>query len=149
MHNAPSVSYPAGRSRFAAALLAAVWLAGCAAAALWLRQAPFAWRPLAMCAALCAAGGFAAWQWWRSPAGVLAWDGQAWRWSAHPGEGSVTVALDLQRMMLLRWSAPGAARWLWLSRARGAQRWDDLRRAVYSRARPQAPRSAKHPAATP
>ena len=30
MHNAPSVSYPVGRSRFCGVLLAALWLAGAA-----------------------------------------------------------------------------------------------------------------------
>ncbi len=58
MHNAPSVSYPAGRSHFAAALLLGIWLLGCVAAAFWHLHTPEAWRLAAMLGALCASGSF-------------------------------------------------------------------------------------------
>lgn len=151
MHNAPSVSYPAGRSRFEAALLAGAWLLGCAAAALWHFQAPDAWRLATMLAALCAAGAFASWHWWHSPTGTLAWDGEGWRWSVQPeaAAAAVEVGLDLQWALLLHWSAGNASHWIWLDRAARAERWDDVRRAVYSRARPKAPSEARRPAAKP
>lgn len=58
------------------------------------------------------------------------------------------VALDLQGCVLLRWRAGrGAVGWLWLDRASAPARWDDLRRAVYSRAIVDAPPSSR--AATP
>ena len=63
--------------------------------------------------------------------------------------GAIRVALDLQRCMLLHWTALGASRWLGLERAHPADRWDALRRAVYSRARPQTPTQAEPPAANP
>ena len=151
MHGAPSVSYPVGRSRFAGGLLAAAWLLGCAAALLWWPHAYDPWRLAAMLAALFAAGAVAAWHWWRQPGGILEWDGEAWSWSGCPASsvGRLEVVLDLQHTLLARWTAAGAMHWLWLSRRQRAGRWDDLRRAVYSRARPQALQPDDSPAATP
>jgi toxin CptA len=58
--------------------------------------------------------------------------------------------LDLQRLLLLRWhGAAGGVQWLWAERARHPDRWDALRRAVYSRATPDALQGAKPPAAKP
>jgi len=151
MHNAPSVSHPAGRSRFAALLLLGTWLLGCAAALLWHAQAPGSHRLGAMLAVLAASGTFAAWQWWRTPGGTLAWDGARWNWSAQPkvAAAAMAVALDLQRTSLLRWTADGASRWIWVERAARPERWDDMRRAVYSRARPTALQQADRLAAKP
>ena len=81
MHAAPSVSYPVGRSRFAGALLAALWLLGAAALLAWtLQAAEPGWRQLLAALVLAACGAAAAAGWWRSPAGTLAWEGGAWRW---------------------------------------------------------------------
>jgi hypothetical protein len=70
----------------------------------------------------------------------LSWDGEIWSWPAvgQGSTGSLQVILDLQHWLLLRWTGGHAPRWLWLERAGRAERWEDLRRAVYSRARPQA-----------
>ena len=141
----------------AAALLLGIWLLGCAAAALWLFHGPDLWRLATMPAILCATGAFAAWHWWHAPSGTLAWDGENWTWSVHPGHpahpelatASVEVGLDLQRALLLRWTAGDASRWVWLDRNTCAERWDDVRRAVYSRARPKALQQASGPAAKP
>lgn len=151
MHNAPSVSYPAGRSRFAACLLLVAWLLGCGAALLWQWQSPGGQRLGAMLAMLAVSGLFAAWQWWRTPGGTLVWDGARWNWSVRPetADAEVSVALDLQRALLLRWRAAGASRWIWLERGSRPERWDDIRRAVYSRARPTALQPAERPAAKP
>lgn len=151
MHNAPSVSYPAGRSRLAAALLLGVWLLGCAAASLWQFHRPDPWRLFTMLAMLCAVGAFAAWHWWHTPSGTLAWNGEDWTWSVYPeaAAASVEVGVDLQRVLLLRWDAGDASRWIWLDRDAHAERWDDLRRAIYSRARPKALQQAHRPAAKP
>jgi hypothetical protein len=90
------------------------------------------------------AGAVALRGWIRSPAGVLAWNGEGWTWKgegvAEPGEPE--CVLDLQRTMLLHWAAHARSRWLWAERGGEAARWDDLRRAVYSRARSGAARSA-------
>jgi hypothetical protein len=140
MHAAPSVTYPVGRSAFAAALAAGLAAAGLAASMLWTAQSALGWRQglafaaAGACALLAAAG------WLRSPAGRLCWDGAGWRWEARDegaggDAGRPEIALDLQSRLLVRWQAEsGAARWLWLERKSDAAHWDALRRAVYSRA---------------
>ena len=154
MHGAPSVSYPVGRAPFAAVLMLAVWLSGAAAATVWWWQQGgglIGWRLGAMLLALSLAGAVAARNWWRAPCGTLTWDGECWSWASLSGNetGCIRVALDLQRVLLLHWSAPGVSRWLWLVRTSHAERWEDLRRAVYSRASPQALQQAQPPAAKP
>jgi toxin CptA len=141
MHSAPSVSYPVGRSHFAAGLLLAVWLSGAACVALWSAQVPApAWHLGASVVLVLAAGLCAAWNWWRTPQGDLSWDGENWSWTAdgQVRSGCPQVSLDLQHWLLLRWTGAHGPRWLWLARAGRTERWDGLRRAVYSRARPQA-----------
>ena len=149
MHNAPSVSYPAGRSRLGGVLLLGSWLLGCAAAGIWQAYHPDLWRTVMMLAALWSTGAFAAWRWWHTPTGTLAWDGEHWTWSGLHGESaaSLDVGLDLQRTLLLRWGVSRSAHWIWLDRQADALRWEDLRRAVYSRARPKALQQATRPAA--
>ncbi|MBA3771767.1 MAG: hypothetical protein H0X13_04535 [Ramlibacter sp.] len=140
MHSAPSVSYPVGRSHFAAWLQLGMWLMGVAAVVLWSGQVPGSrWR-LAAAALLVLAGWCAAWKWWRAPHGVLHWDGEGWNWLAagQSDRGMLEVSLDLQHWLLLRWRGESASHWLWIERAKHLERWPDLRRAVYSRARPQA-----------
>ena len=152
MHSAPSVSYPVGRSRFAAGLLSGCWLLGVAAVGLWSFQMRAAgWQLAASLGVLLLTGLWAAWNWLRAPQGLLSWDGQSWSWSAgaQAEEGTPEVGLDLQRWLLLRWSGAAASHWLWLQRARQPERWDDLRRAVYSRAKPQALRQDASCAAKP
>lgn len=152
MHDAPSVSYPVGRSRWAGALAAAMWLAGLAGTLLWSAQPQVAfWRLALAWTAVAAAGVIALRTWWRAPRGVLAWDGSGWTWTPDGGRaaaGELQVALDFQRLLLVRCRAAGAGGWLWLERGAG-ERWDELRRAVYSRARPAALPAAEPPAAKP
>ena len=138
MHNAPSVTYPVGRSRLAGGFLAVAWLAGAAGIAAWCLQVhPSAPRMAAGLGTVIVAGAFALRGWTRSPWGVLAWNGEGWTWKgegvAEPGEPE--CVLDLQHTMLLRWDARGRSRWLCAEHGSDPLRWDDLRRAVYSRAR--------------
>jgi len=151
MHNAPSVSYPVGRSFFPALALAALWLLGAAATAAWAWQAGVSTAARLLAGAVLALAGLGALGFWRRmPEGELAWDGERWTWpSGAAGEGVLAVGLDLQRALLLRWQGGRAAQWLWLERSRAPQRWDDLRRAVYSRATPDALAGARPPAAKP
>ncbi|MCE3271092.1 MAG: hypothetical protein K0S57_1489 [Ramlibacter sp.] len=138
MHAAPSVSYPVGRSAFAAALLALLTAAGLAAVlAFTLQSTVFGWRQAVAWAAFAVAGLLAAAAWLRSARGVLHWDGLAWQWeeAGAAASGEPEIALDLQPRLLLRWrSEGGAVRWLWLERESAPSHWDALRRAVYSRA---------------
>ncbi|RYZ04637.1 MAG: hypothetical protein EOO24_12875 [Comamonadaceae bacterium] len=154
MHAAPSVGYPVGRSRVALGLLALAWLAGLAAATAWTVQAQApGWRQ-ALAFGVVAAGGVQALAaWLRSPVGVLAWTGDAWRWEpsargAAPESGRPVIALDLQSRLLLRWRADGGpVRWLSVERGAAPAHWDALRRAVYSRANTDAPHGAAPPVA--
>jgi toxin CptA len=152
MHNAPSVSYPVGRSLLAGGLAAAVWLLGALVAVQWILQSQVSgWRLGAAGIVLAFGATAAGWTWWITPHGTLAWDGQSWVWTGASGTdiGAVEVRLDLQRCLLLHFRGPPASRWLWLERSHCAERWDDLRRAVYSRARPQTPPEAEAGVAKP
>ena len=150
MHDAPSVNYPVGRSRWAGALAAGLWLAGLAAALLWSAQPQVAiWRLALAWTAVVVVGVIALRTWWGTPQGVLAWDGSGWTWTPDGGTvttGDLQVSLDFQRLLLVRWRAAGQSGWLWLERG-GGERWDELRRAVYSRARPAALPDTEPPAA--
>jgi hypothetical protein len=152
MHSAPSVSFPVGRSRFMAAVLLLAWLMGGAVIVLWWSQSQSpGWRLGAAWLVLAATGAFAGWNWWNAARGILAWDGQTWNWSADPGahDGAVEVSVDLQHWLLLRWTSGNTSHWLWLERTGQLERWDDVRRAVYSRARPEVLPEAHPPAANP
>ncbi|HWI80691.1 hypothetical protein [Ramlibacter sp.] len=153
MHDAPSVSYPVGRSRWGAALLALAWLAGVAAVLAWsLQPQVAAWRLAAAWSAVIGAGALALRQYRRAPAGILAWDGASWSWSEGSGpaaSGRLRLSLDLQQILLVHWRGDRGSRWIWLERASRRERWDDLRRAVYSRARPEALSVGEPPAAKP
>lgn len=150
MHAAPSVSYPVGRSAFAARLAALLAGAGLAACTAWLVQAQaFGWRQGAAFAVALGCAAIAGRAWLRSPHGRLHWDGNGWQWQddTGAGAGSLRLALDLQAHMLLRWQGEeGRARWLWVGRESDVSHWDALRRAVYSRASapiPTFPRKGK------
>jgi hypothetical protein len=152
MYSAPSVIYPVGRSRFAGVMLLIGWLLGVAAAAAWWVQARSGpWAAAAVGALLAVAAWLALAHWRGSAAGALAWDGESWSWLGlgHPEQGEPEAALDLQDRLLVRWRGGAHSRWLWLERARAPHRWDDLRRAVYSRATPEALPGDPPPAAKP
>ncbi|GAB3658330.1 hypothetical protein [Ramlibacter alkalitolerans] len=151
MHAAPSVSYPVGRSAFAAGLHALAALAGLGVAVGWsLQSDAFGWRQALGLAAALGGGLLALAAWWRSPAGVLCWNGAGWSWEEGglAGAGHPEIAFDLQNRMLLRWQPEtGRVRWLWLESARDPAHWEALRRAVYSRASAPVPPAGEPPPA--
>jgi hypothetical protein len=150
MHNAPSVIYPVGRPVLAGVLAAVLWGGGAILIFYWWLQADIAgWRQAGAALAVAATGAWALLSWLRSPAGEIHWDGSGWSGPQDGGSGSMALALDLQQWLLVRWQGADSARWLWLERRRCPERWSDLRRAVYSRARTQSLPPAKPPAATP
>ena len=138
MHGAPSVSHPVGRSRLAGGFIAGAWLAAACGLGVWASQVHASQARIAGAAcALVAAGGIAWRGWLHSPRGVLAWDGESWSWQAarRTEDGTPGAVLDLQHLLLLRWTTSGGAgRWLWAEKTMQPSTWDDLRRAVYSRA---------------
>jgi toxin CptA len=150
MHAAPSVTYPVGRSAFAARFHGAIALLGLLAVAAWGFQSSGGWRPAAGLGAVLAAAAYAVWSWWRTPAGTLRWDGADWRWQEQGADsaGIPVLSLDLQSRMLLRFRPhEGPVRWLWVERASDPSHWDALRRAVYSRASMPGAATGKPPAA--
>jgi hypothetical protein len=144
-HNAPSVIYPLGRSRFLGWLLLLAWsLTGLLTAAWWHAVAAGDARPWLGWATWLLAGFVIARGWHSSPVGQLGWDGQHWTWESpvYQDGGNLEaphVVLDLQSAVLLRLDNPaGASWWLWAERRALPPRWLDLRRAIYARPRPQA-----------
>ena len=143
---APSVQYPLWRSRVLGALLLALLFAGAGVAVAWVssgaRDAVVSVAAALGLWLLAAAG--AAHFWCSQPCGVLQFDGQAWTLgqTAKSFSGPLAlsvppeVLLDLQAHLWLRVVPIGhSCQWLWLERSSQPERWMDLRRAVYSRAR--------------
>jgi len=140
MHDAPPVAYPLGRSHFQAGALAGLWLAGLLVTLMWWLAAPRPdWRLAAATVAMLGAGALAWRGWSHAPVGQLHWDGQVWLWESPSYQSGtpvlrLSVALDLQRLLLLRVeNSDRATLWLWAHRSAMPERWLDLRRAVYSR----------------
>lgn len=153
MHGAPSVSHPVGRSSWAGAILAAVWLLAAVVAAAWIVQGASPGRAALAIGLVVALGVLAACTWWRAPQGSLAWDGVHWTWvpggATEARDGSLAVVLDLQRVVLVRWREAADRQWFWLESHGSRSGWDALRRAVYSRAVADAPPGSQPPSATP
>lgn len=144
--SAPFVRYPMARSRVLGSCLAGLATMGAALLAAWVFSDAVK-TPLHVAVALAvwvlSAG--CAWHFWaHSPVGALVWSGQAWSVQDHRGAeqpvSSVQVSLDLQAFVWLQLHRPGLpSQWVWLERGLAAERWSDLRRAVYSRPKPGAP----------
>ncbi|WP_114973155.1 hypothetical protein [Rhodoferax ferrireducens] len=137
MHSAPAVSYPVGRSRFQGWLVGVTGVGGVVSGALWRYQSnPAEWQQWLFAMTLLGACLVAAVTWNRSPRGTLRWDGQVWRWASLGAsvEGLVTVHLDFHSSLVLSLNTDtGTSLWLWPERRADAARWNDLRRAVFSR----------------
>lgn len=144
----PPVSYPLGRSAaFAVVLVSLLVLGFCALAAWSLQGAGTASPPKFVAWIFWCLAGVGALQCWRGQfCGALHWDGLHWHlldldpkgvpWAlSAPPE----VLLDMQTHLWVSVLPAGRSRiWLWLERSSQPERWMDLRRAVYSRARPGA-----------
>ncbi len=143
-HTAPPVQYPVGRSFGVGIFVLCLHSLAALVILLWWVQAPaLGGRHWAGLVVMAIAGVCSELHWWRSPVGVLRWDGQQWHWLCGSVSESLeppVVCLDLQRYMLLQVRVGGGRR-LWLHLEQGAfpQRWLDLRRAVYSPTGAKAP----------
>ncbi len=139
MHNAPSVSYPLGRCAFQRWVYAFFVALTSVVLFTWAfsQGLNVAWGVAASAALLGACLG------WRAlgQAGTLTWDGQVWCLQTHGSGhedalGEVSVALDVQKALLLRWQPTSdkllsQKQWLWLGSQTSDNSWQDLRRAVY------------------
>jgi len=146
--NPPPVLYPLRRSRALGGLLVVTSLLGAGVLAGWMGSSggPVRGWPtaIALCAWLLAAGG-ALHFWWHQLSGTIRWDGQFWAVAGlKQPDGAFSalfvppeVLLDVQSHLWVLVSPAGHRRlWLWLERSSQPERWMDLRRAVYSRAKP-------------
>jgi hypothetical protein len=98
---------PSRAARVAVAVLVAL---ASAALGAWLLSHAAAPAACGLLAAPLAAA--LAWRWGPSQAAELGWDGQ--RWWCGGVAGSVSLRLDLQRWLVLRWRAHQGHAWRWL-----------------------------------
>jgi len=136
MHHAPAVCYPVGRSRFHLMLIVLLGALGAFALSGWMAVLDvLSARHLASACIWLTAVVWAAWAWWRSPQGELAYGGDGWSWTqaGQTDAVSVHVELDLQQTLLLRVVKPTyRPLWLWLERRRSPMHWQALRCAVFA-----------------
>jgi hypothetical protein len=141
MHNAPSVSYPVGRCAFQRWLFIGFAVLASSVLSAWALNLclSIVWSIAVAAAALGVLLG------WRAlgQAGMLTWDGQVWclhdqGLGFQDALGVVSVVLDVQKALLLRWQPASDTlhakpQWLWLGLQSSDNRWQDLRSAVYQR----------------
>ena len=136
MDNAPPVEYPIGGTRIPLFLVFAVWALALLVVAMLAIKVPAHAASMVWVGALVAVLALIAFAaTLRARPGVLCWDGKSWT-CVHSGRavaGRLVVALDLQRLLLLRFrSDAGGTTWCWMILTAPASRWDALRRAVFS-----------------
>ena len=136
MRSPPPVLVPVGRSAWAfAAVLLPVCVGGGVGIA-WAWTAQDLLRPILFALAGCAGAALAWRHARRQPTGVLRCDAGAWFWWADgddDGEQPVRpqVAVDLQRVLLVRLGLSEGGMWLWLTPDGDPGRWLALRRCLY------------------
>lgn len=144
---APPVHYPLRRSAVLGAILAFWLLAGAAVMAAWALLGARSWPLPLLAAGLWLLALCSAWHFWRGQfQGAIRWDGRSWALEdlrppgfSWPLAKAPEALVDLQTHLWLCASPQGrACIWLWIERSARPERWTDLRRALYSRARPDA-----------
>ena len=139
MHGVPAVSFPVGLPVVVTRVAMFLWLAGAACSVSTIaaisagRVDGDPWRSMALIGACVVSGILCMRSLRRAPSGLLAFDGARWRFGGV--EGVVLACVDLQWLMLVRFSAGSRQRrWLWVRKEASVASWLSLRRAVYSRA---------------
>jgi uncharacterized membrane protein YhfC len=88
----------------------------------------------------------------RTASAELSFDGRHWSLAGSSGlrAAEAKAALDIQFSLLVCLTdADRSRRWVWLDRSTLPERWQDLRRAVYSRAPLASPiADSRHPSAS-
>jgi toxin CptA len=144
MHSAPPVNYPVGRSRNAERLLLILWGLGVFGVSIaCVQSGALCWREGILLLSAVVVG-TAAWTGVRrcSAPADLTFDGQHWTMSGSipVRTARASVALDLQFLLLICLTeSVQIRRWIWLDRNAMPAQWQDLRRALYSRAAPTDP----------
>ncbi|WCM89563.1 hypothetical protein [Acidovorax sp. NCPPB 3576] len=141
--HAPATRHVVSRSRWLGCFIAAALLAGLCGFAAWVMGS--AGSPLVRSVVFVALWGSAAglaWRFWfRLPQGTLDWDGLHWsliQGSGMPVAGELVVHTDFQSFLLVQLHAiDGRTAWLCLERMGREDGWAALRRAVYSRPKPE------------
>ena len=137
MHNPPPVRYAVSPSHLVPVALCLLWVSGAVVLAVWcIAVDKISWRHWLPCGALLLTAGFATHFVRLAAAGELGWNGLAWVWHGlhgEPQEGAVTVQLDWQRGMLIRFLPfDGPAQWMFIRQSVQSGSWPDLRRAVHA-----------------
>lgn len=152
-HAPPAVRHPLKPSRTVAVCLCALWLVAAMLLLAWALNLQSGWWPAAVAVAVCLVAAAGMWHGWLSLGkGFIAWDGVQWSiCEAGPGQAAQPVLLQVRadggswlwvqvRPLVsmvpagpLRWRS---SRWLLLLCRQSPETWGDLRRAVYSPARP-------------
>ena len=156
MRNAPSVTAPVGRSRFALALVLCGGISALTLLLAWIVHVPAHPQRQLLVGGLFVLWAVLAWREQRGrTTGQLQWEGATWWFASGSASQEVepAVVLDLQRVLLLRIEAPAPSgdrpRWCWLEAGTDRPHWLALRRALYSRARKDVPPSRGEEAAQP
>jgi hypothetical protein len=157
--SAPAVLYPIGRSQLLGGLLLGSNALAAVVLGAWIHQkggALWPWKGATAIGLWIAAIVGALHFWLTQFRGAIRWDGQGWALIGLPPDGDVQalsgppeVFLDLQTHLWVRAGrAAGTHRctWHWLERSAQPERWMDMRRAVYSRAKPGVGPDASAPA---
>jgi len=141
--HAPGTRYAFERSRLLGWFVAIVLLFSGGGLGAWMALTAGNLRLQFVVSAVLWAGTAAlAWHFWRClPRGFLQWDGLNWSLNANdasPITGAMTVHMDFQRVLLVHLKGlDGRTVWLCLERVGQNESWAALRRAVYSRPKPE------------
>ncbi|GKT22263.1 hypothetical protein [Acidovorax sp. SUPP3334] len=141
--HAPATRYVFQRSRLVGWFIVSALFSSAGGLVAWMGQASgdltvqfiLSWVLWAFVAA-------SGWYFWRRlPSGFLQWDGLNWSLTAGdalPVAGVLVVHMDFQRFFLVHLSGlDGRSAWLCLERCGPQESWASLRRAVYSRPKPE------------
>ncbi|WCM98990.1 hypothetical protein M5C96_06030 [Acidovorax sp. GBBC 1281] len=141
--HAPATRHEVARSRRLGWFIAGVLFAGLGAFAVWITHSAGSdlFRSAVFFVLWITSAGLAWRFWFRLPEGVLYWDGLHWSLNQSAGvpvAGELVVHADFQSFLLLQLhGVDGRTRWLCLERVGPREAWAALRRAVYSRPKPE------------
>lgn len=138
MHNAPAVSYPVGRSRFQAQVLALLSLAAVIVWTVWVAHSTvLSWHHAIAAVWMGVFYPLAWWCWARTTEGQLSWSGELWRWETATASVEVVPVLvmdaQIAGLLKLRRTDVAAHKWVWVEQRALSARWRALRRALVQR----------------